>query len=234
MSGCTDPRLGELLDARVLGACPPEEAHTVDAHVLNCPYCAGRAPGLRGARQALLADVPLVAPGPELRDRVMAQVREDARLFGELRPAPRVAPRHRRRLVAVLTATGVLAATGAIGLLAGTALVEPDRPQQVISAALTPQAGSGARARLVVREDIGRLEVQGMRPPGEGRVYQVWLLRGSGAPRPTDALFGVAGGGSAVVAVPGDLSDTDQVLVTSEPTGGSAAPTRTPVLAVRL
>lgn len=40
--------------------------------------------------------------------------------------------------------------------------------------------------------------------------------------------------GSGEAVVPGDLKDVDQVLVTSEPEGGSAQPTREPLVAISI
>ena len=68
---------------------------------------------------------------------------------------------------------------------------------------------------------------------GAGRVYEVWTKR-AGAPAPTDALFTVTGGGKATVAVPGGVSGVKEILVTSEPLGGSRVPTRTPVIVARV
>ena len=58
----------------------------------------------------------------------------------------------------------------------------------------------------------------------------MWLKRpGRAAPEPTNALFDVRDG-RATVEVPGGVEGVDQVLVTAEPNGGSAAPTRPPVV----
>jgi anti-sigma-K factor RskA len=76
----------------------------------------------------------------------------------------------------------------------------------------------GSRAKLVVR---------GMPAPESGRVYQVWLKRTDKVPVPAGATFMVRSG---EVAIPRSVSDGDQVLVTSEPEGGSPAPTRRPIV----
>jgi hypothetical protein len=73
-----------------------------------------------------------------------------------------------------------------------------------------------------------------MPQPPLGKVYEVWLRRASSAPSPTDALFSVTSRGSGSVAVPGNLHGVREVLVTSEPQGGSAHPTSAPVLRVAL
>jgi hypothetical protein len=66
-------------------------------------------------------------------------------------------------------------------------------------------------------------------------VYQVWLQRkGSDTAEPTDALFTVRPGGEATVEVPGSIDDVAAVMVTSEPDGGSDAPTRDPIIVASL
>jgi hypothetical protein len=52
----------------------------------------------------------------------------------------------------------------------------------------------------------------------------------TGAPKPTDALFNVTSAGRATVGIPGGVRGVRDVLVTSEPAGGSPAPTRNPVV----
>ena len=60
----------------------------------------------------------------------------------------------------------------------------------------------------------------------------MWLQSGSEEPEPTNALFGARHDGTASVDVPGVVKDVDKVLVTSEPEGGSEAPTTAPVIEV--
>ncbi|MEA2126918.1 MAG: hypothetical protein QOI80_3700, partial [Solirubrobacteraceae bacterium] len=49
-------------------------------------------------------------------------------------------------------------------------------------------------------------------------------------PEPTNALFGVRQDGTASVDVPGSVKDVDTIMVTSEPEGGSTAPTTKAVI----
>jgi hypothetical protein len=62
----------------------------------------------------------------------------------------------------------------------------------------------------------------------------VWLLAGGATPQATDVLFTVTHQGTATVAVPGGLHRVRELLVTSEPRGGSVQPSRRPALAVVL
>jgi hypothetical protein len=238
MTGCTDPRLQELLAAWLLGACAPDEDTAIRAHLAACPECPVLLAELRPARDALLRAVPPVEPDPALKGRVMAQVRADASLFAAATERPRAPrPAVRRRwerarvpALAVAAAVGVAAITGvAGGLLEGSG-----GDARVLTGLVDPAGGERASARLVLDDDRARLEVRGLTRPGAGRAYQVWLSTGDAPPVPTDALFGVGPDGAATVAVPGELEGVDRVLVTSEPAGGSRTPTRAPVLSVRL
>jgi hypothetical protein len=67
---------------------------------------------------------------------------------------------------------------------------------------------------------------------GRGRVYQAWVQRqGEVVRQPT---FETGRDGAGAVALPGDLSDAEAVLVTRERRGGARAPSEDPVLRVRL
>ena len=121
----------------------------------------------------------------------------------------------------------------ALGIGAGV-LVDGSGPQTRTFAATVD--ARGASGVLEVDDNGGMLLVSDMPPPPDGRVYQVWLKRDDRqAPDPTAALFTVNDEGQASVAVPGDLGDVKDVLVTDEPEGGSSVPTRTtPIVSVAL
>ena len=81
MSACSDPQMNELLGAYLLGACANDEADAVRDHIASCPVCASEVAELVLARDALLNVTPTRAAPPQLKERVMAQVRADAELF---------------------------------------------------------------------------------------------------------------------------------------------------------
>jgi hypothetical protein len=135
------------------------------------------------------------------------------------------------RLLPALVAIGALVA----GLLIGTQAINlgPAQPTaRVIQATVLPPAGRNATAALRKVGSHVELEVTGMPAPPLGRIYEVWLKRGSQPPEPTDALFSVTDNGAGTVGVPGDLRGVSQVMVTDEPSGGSTKPTRSPVIVV--
>jgi len=253
MTDCTEPRWNELLGAYALGACTPDEQDGLRAHMHHCPTCTAELLELGAAREALLTSVPRAAAPPELKSRVMQQVRADAELFSaakarESGQAPGSAadtkPERRERRswwrmpvpLAVAGACAVVLAVG--GVLGGTLVGGEDGGSpstRTVSAKVDSAQAPGGSGRLVVAEGGGsQLVVTGMPSPGRGRVYEVWLLSGAGAPHPAGALFSVDHAGSGSAAVPGSLKNVDQVLVTSEPAGGSQQPTRMPVLAAQV
>ena len=259
MTECTDPKMADLLGAYLLGACPNDEADAVRLHVASCSACARDAAGLVVARDALLTVAPSSAAPPQLKQRVMAQVRADAALFaaagGEhadlpvtsrsARPAQQEVARPRPRRFGWLRSPipMAVAATCALALLAtGTLLgsslggdsTSPGRAQIHLGSVDSAQA-PGGKARVVLDQSgTARLVVSGLPSPGPERVYQVWLRSGENDPVATHALFSVLENGSGETIVPSDLNGIDEVLVTSEPAGGSTAPTRAALVAVKV
>lgn len=106
-------------------------------------------------------------------------------------------------------------------------------PECVVWPVAGTEAAPEASARFVTsrnRRDAVFV-ASGLQPPGAGKAYQVWLLRG-GQPLP-NTLFevGRAGVGAGIVHADAAWGDFDTVAVTPEPAGGSPAPTGSIVLA---
>ena len=168
-----------------------------------------------------------------LQARVMAVVNGEAELLRaaghEADRPPRARPRWRARLAPALAASTALAAGLLIGALAiNTGATTHTRTQTIEAVVAVP--GHEATAALRKSGTHVQLVVAGMPAPPPGRIYEVWLVRGTQEPQPTDALFSVTNAGAGSVGVPGDLSGVSKVLVTDEPLGGSLKPTRTPVI----
>jgi hypothetical protein len=92
------------------------------------------------------------------------------------------------------------------------------------------------RARVFVNRNRGVLLLADNMPPvPEGRIFEMWVIPRSGAPRPA-GLFRAESGGRAVhlLSEPVDIAKTGAVAVTVEPESGSPAPTTTPFLVVPL
>jgi hypothetical protein len=89
-------------------------------------------------------------------------------------------------------------------------------------------------AQLHVNGGHAQLVARNLRYLPPGRVYEVWLERGSARPSPSRAFFRVTRIGDGHVEVPGNLNGVTTVIVTAEPAGGSRAPTSRPVIVTRL
>jgi anti-sigma-K factor RskA len=215
------------LPAYLLGSLLPEEVEAVERHLDGCERCRAELRWLQPAIDALPESVPQLEPPPQLRERLMAEVRADSASAPE--PASAPAPRRRRfagrPLGFVLRPAAGLAAVALIAaVVAGYALRGEGG-----SATTTTKAGGGAiRATLERSGDSGTLVMTGLRPLPRSRVYEAWVQHGRRVEPST--LFEARNDGSAATAIPHQLDGADAVMVTVEPRGGSERPTSPPVL----
>ena len=213
----------------VLGALTEEEHIAFRRHLESCAVCREEVASLQSVAATLPAVAPTMSAPPELRERIMSSVRAEAR-EPELARRPRAARERPRRQAR----TGWFALAGAaaalIAVLVLVALSSDGSGTRVIQAQVLPPRAS---AQLALSGNRAELRLAGMPQTQPGRVYEVWVKR-AGAPQPTNALFTVTSAGDATVGVPGSVAGVHEVLVSSEPLGGSSAPTRTPVIVARL
>lgn len=245
-----EPDLTDLIGPYVLGACTAEEAAEVRARMVVDAGLRREVESYAAVREALLnAPPPACVPDERVKARVMGVVREEAQLFaaaGRAEPARAsesswrhrsarvVTSRRRLGVVAALaTALVALVVTGAliVGLGPGGGSSEDGRT--VVVGTVLGSAAPRGHGEVVVDGDAGELRVSGFPAAGAGRTYQVWVRTGQGAPRPTPILFDVDRDGNGRAAIPARAMErTDELLLTSEPEGGSPSPTRDPVLQV--
>lgn len=227
----------DLVDAYALGALEPDEVDAVERHLETCPDCQILAVEARRAAELLWLAAPPVTPPVSLRGRVLARIAQEK---AAMSPTPAASPADASGDTE--PALGAASAGGPLGRLA-RALRGGSAPQEAVAGNLLrdlladpqcvilPVAGTGeapqARARFVVSRDRrdAVLVASGLRQPGTGKAYQVWLLRG-GKPAP-NTLFTVnrTGVGAGIVHASAPWGEFDTVAVTPEPAGGSPAPT---------
>ncbi len=230
--------------AYVLWALTEQELEAHTAHLAECSICRMEVAQLQPVADSLAIGVPPVKADRSLRARVLDTARAEAEPRGEGGPAA-AAPSSARvgtrssggrssvrhplawRLLPGLAgalALGVGVAIGALAFSSSSSVRSEVIPAVVVA--------PGHHATAELRKVGSRVElvVVGMPAPPPGRIYEVWLERGTEPPLPTDALFSVTKTGSGSVGVPGDLHGVSKVLVTDEPLGGSLKPTRTPVI----
>lgn len=221
---------GEDVASYVLGALDAQECELFEAHLKTCSICREELAALKLVVDALPAVAPQLTAPAQLKAQIMATVQSEA--GWQRASASQRAPRRSwRALFAPRPIGAIAAAAAAIVALAialaggGGGTVTRTIQAQVIA----PHASASVR----LSGGHAELNVVGLPPTPTDRVYEVWVKR-AGAPQPTDALFTVTTDGKATVGVPGNVAGVKQVLVTSEPLGGSRVPTRAPVIVASL
>jgi hypothetical protein len=230
----------------VLGALTDDENEAFRGHLESCSVCREEVAALQVVAAALPAAAPQLSAPPQLKRRVMASVREDARRraahgadeLAQDRRAPGQVPARRWRAgalarlqwrpnLAVATFAAAVIALAVVAFASGGGA-----GTRVSRATVLPR---GASASLSVSDGHAQLNILDMPQAAPGRVYELWLKRSASAqPQPTDALFTVARDGAASVGVPGGVSGVSEVLVTSEPLGGSRVPTLPALIVARV
>jgi anti-sigma-K factor RskA len=219
------PGCGDDVAPYLLGALTPDESARFERHLEGCELCRADVERLRPALDALPASPEPVTPPADLRRRVMADVKRDAKARrAAASPAAARRPAWLRPLPA-LAAACVLLVVGVVGGIGLSGGGERTVDGQV--------AIAGADASLSIEDGDGELRVAGLPATPDDRTMQVWLVRDGGAPQP-DALFVPDADGRASVPVDGDLDGVDRVLVSQEPRGGSRAPTTQPFIDIEV
>jgi len=215
----------------LLGALPEPERAEFEAHLEGCPVCREELEELRVAAEALPVAAPPMRPPPALKARIMAEVEREAALLQGARE-PDEGPRRRFAWPRFSLPTPAVAALACAALLIGLgagAFLFGGSGGQTVHFARSSGLTANASAELDVSGGNAVLVARGLPQPPPGRVYQVWLQRAGHAPEPTAALFTPRSDGSATANV-GDVNGIDKVMVSSEPRGGSRAPTTAPIL----
>jgi anti-sigma-K factor RskA len=224
------------LAAYMLGSLEPAETAAFEEHLASCRRCEEREKWLRASVDVLPSSVQQVEPPPALRERLMDVVWEEAGASPDVtRPRAYTRPRRglRERLgsltlrpAAALAATVLVLAAGVVGYVIGN-----DQSGTTKISATGTAAAPQTTGTLVRNGDVGVLRVANL-PQRRGRVYEVWLVQ-KGKPVPS-TLFQVGRNGTGAAGIPSGLDDSTQVMVTSEPPGGSPQPTTQPLLSARI
>ena len=215
-----EDELHELTAAYALDALDADEAAAYERHLAGCESCRDELARLAPAAAALAYAVPLEAPRPELRARILETAAAE-------RPNVVPLPRHgsffgSRAAVAV----AAVAACVAVGLGAWDVSLHHrlDQDEQAIqSVPLVGATGS------VVIAPTGRaaLVVASLPAAPAGKTYEAWVIR-NGAAAPAGLFEG--GARTTVVKLTERVPSGSTVAVTVEPAAGSAQPTSHPFI----
>jgi anti-sigma-K factor RskA len=226
MSAQDHGRWQDELAAYVLGSLDPAESEEMERHLESCAECRERLLWLRPAAELLPESVESREPPPQLRERLMAEVRADAARRREVASGGGRRPRGWLSRPAIAIATVALLAAGVAGYELGTG------GGGGTTTITGPEAKSGALASLERNGDSGTLQVSGLSQLPASEVYQAWVQRG-GRMEPS-SLFAARMDGTATAAIPRHLDGAQAVAVTVEPRGGSRRPTSPPLVSVPL
>jgi anti-sigma-K factor RskA len=215
------------LVAYSLGALDPREIAAVEAHAPSCARCTRELEALSPAVAVLGESVEQLEPPPQLRERVLAVVREEAESKqAAARGAGEEATMRRERRgwrglmlrpAMGLAALAIVAAGLGGYLIAGTGGGGGGEKTVPVVA----QQGIGGT--LAVGNTSSMLDLHGLSQLTGRQVYQVWVAHGSSV-RPS-SNFIPDSAGRAMTAVDGHLTSGTKVMVTREPHPGQTAPT---------
>ena len=235
MSKIEHERWREELSAYLLGALEPGEAEALEGHLEGCERCREELRWLAPARDALPETVARMQPPPELRERLLAEVREDAR-----RAAAGETERHGiiERLRGFAGPRWRPLAAGAVVLLIVAAVVgyeigsNDSEGGGTLTTEETREASGIIAAVSMEGTENGRIELNNVEPLPPDKVLEAWLER-DGEVEAVPMLFVPNGKGEAATTI-GDMRGVTTVMVTEEPPGGSAAPTSEPIATVTI
>ena len=222
------------LAAYALGALEEREAAELQRHLADCEACRMQLRWLEPAVDLLPRSVEQLEPPADLRKRLMASVRAEARDASGA-GIEAAEPRRWRDWGTLFWRPATAVAASAlliVGAAAGYLLHQPGDSSSVITARPSSAAPSNLAGTLEQEDGSGILTMSRLPALPPNDVYEVWVKRdGTLAP---SSLFVPRRDRTAEAAVPGPLDDADAVLVTREPRGGSQHPTSSPLLRATL
>lgn len=233
----------DLLVGYALGTLTPDEIARVGALLDQHPELHQTLAGLQGAAQQIPLALPDAEPPPELRQRTLDRAVGRSPARGEPARARRTMQGGwpRRLIWGVLNLALLLAAIAGWWQLLGaraelnsarTELVRlREQQQQIIAVAAHPAGlielnGPGGSGSVLRNTDGSAVLAVRLPQLEQGRVYQLWLLSGQGAPI-SGGTFAVdeQGYGTLALAPGAELQSARQFAITNEPAPGSPGPT---------
>jgi anti-sigma-K factor RskA len=224
-----DKRLEEVA-AFALGALDADRVDDFEAHLEGCERCRQELRYFAPAVRALPEAVEQQKPSPELKVRLMEEVRADAdaaaaprKSFGGWLDGLRLGGLTWKPLAGM--AAVVLVVAAGIGYAVGNGGGTPIHTTEV-------EQTNGIVAEVVAEGGQGELRLTGLEQVPKGKTLEAWVQRGESV-EPVKQLFVPDGEGKATTKIE-NLGDVDVVMVTQEPAGGTKVPTTKPLVEVPL
>jgi anti-sigma-K factor RskA len=231
----------EMIPARALSALDAAEERALNEHLENCAECRKELEDWQATAAALSLTPDPVEPSPQVRERILSEVRKDLSSS-----APEVVPFRSTPKRNVWSSFGALGAIAAVVLFAalsiGLAVLwrqnqKLERSREFVELVNTPGArvselsgvepGESATAKLAY-DRSGRAILMASKLPSvpQGKAYQLWFIVGNKPPMP-GKTFVPDSAGNAVLKdeLPREAIDANVFAITVEPERGSNAPT---------
>ena len=221
----------EDLAAFAIGGLDPAEERVVAEHTEGCEVCSAEMLHLAPAVGVLAESVDQVEPPPELRERLLTIVRDEA-VSGLPEPTRAKRARFTFSSLVMRPATGLAVAALLAAGVGGYLAADGGSGGDTRTVPITNAAGN-AGGELVIADGSATLEMNRMPQLSQGAVYQVWVADPSGAVTPS-ATFLPHPDGTATAAIPEATDEVRQVMVTAEPGPNRTEPTPPPILDVML
>jgi anti-sigma-K factor RskA len=229
----------EMIPARALSALDAAEERALNEHLEDCAECRKELDDWQATAAALSLAPDPAEPSPQVRERILTEVRKDRSSSPEVIPF-RSTPRN------IWSSFGSLGAIAAVVLFAalriGLAVLcrqnqRLERANEFAELVNTPGArvselrgvdpGQSATAKLAY-DRTGRAILMASNLPNvpQGKAYQLWFIVGNKPPMP-GKTFVPDKTGSVVLKeeMPREAVDANVFAITVEPEGGSNAPT---------
>ena len=230
----------EMIPAHALSALDATEERALNEHLENCAECRKELEDWQATAGALSLAPDPAEPSPEVRERILSEVRKDLTSRPEVipfRPAPK------RNIWSSFGSLGAIAAVVLFAALSiGLAVLwrqnqTLQRSKEFAELVNTPgarvseltwiQPGQSATAKLAYDRN-GRAILMASKLPSvpQGKAYQLWFIVGDKPPVP-GKTFVPDSKGNAVLddEIPKDAIDANVFAITVEPAGGSTTPT---------
>lgn len=220
-------RRSDEIAAFLLGALDPVEAAELEGHLAGCEECRTELEWLRPAVQLLPESVERVEAPPELRGRLMEQVRSEA----ESDPAPHPARRWGFAGWSLRPVAGLAALVLVVAAVAAYAIGSGDSGSGNATTVVTGHS-PGVVAEVVRDGGSGTLHLTNLHQLPSDKVLQAWVER-DGRVVSAKTLFVPNQDGTASATIE-DMKGVKTVMVTAEPRGGSVQPTSAPIVSVSI
>jgi anti-sigma-K factor RskA len=215
------------LAAYLLGALEPGEAAELERHLAGCEECRTELEWLRPAVQLLPESVQRVEAPPQLRGRLMEQVRSEA---GGA-PAPARARRWSIGGWSLRPLAGLAALILVVAAVAAYAIGSGDSGGANTTTVVKGHS-PGVVAEVVRDGGTGTLHLTNLHQLPSDKVLQAWVER-DGRVVSAKTLFVPNQDGTASATID-DMEGVKTVMVTAEPRGGSVQPTGDPIVSVSI